>query len=737
MAQRTSFPSVLEIHLLGPFRVLVDGQLVDDNGWQRAKPKLLVKLLALQPHRRLHREQVIEVLWPGHDVELAANNLHKAIHMARRALEPELRSGARSHFILTQGRQIVLSAPEKLWVDVEAFEQAAAEALRSSDTRAYERAMALYEGDLLVEDLYEDWAATRREQLRARYQQLLSSVVNLHETRGEYDRGIERLKELVACDSTNEEAHRELMRLYALTGNKHQALRQYQLCCEALRRGLDVEPDQSTRELHEQIVSGQLVRAPSQPRVETISSGAIDSLAVLPLANISDDPEAEYFSDGITETIINSLSQLPQLKVMARSTVFRYKGDDIDPQEVGSRLGVRAVLTGRVFCRSESLNIQTELVDARDGSQLWGEQYNRRSSDIFEVQEEIAKEITEKLRLKLSGDEKGRLAKRHTENPEAYQLYLMGIYFWNKRTVEAVNKSIEFFRRAIDIDPDYALAYAGLSNSYAKLGDVELTAISPREAFSKAKTAALRALELDDKLAEAHTSLAHVHMHDYDWPSARREFKRAIELNSNYATTRHWYAYYLTMTGRVGEAMKEIAKALELDPLSLPINTDLGELLYFTGQYDKAVEQFQKTLDMDAYYYQAHLVLARVYEQKEMFEEAIAEFFRAQEISADSTDALASLGHAYGVSGKKKEARDVLARLNELSKGKYVSPYNVALIHLGLGERDRAFEWLRRADEERASSVIFVTIDPRLDPLRSDREFTELLQRVGLHDPQT
>lgn len=345
MASRTPsglFPSVLEVHLLGPFRVVIDGQAVEEGRWSRRKPALLIKLLALQPHHQLHREQAIEILWPDSDPESAINNLHKVIHQSRLALEPALKSAATSHFILTQGQRVLLRAPGKLWVDV------------------------------------------------------------------------------------------------------------------------------------------------------------------------------------------------------------------------------------------------------------------------------------------------------NTEDAEAYQLYLKGSYFWNKRTLEAVKKSIEYFRRAIEIDQHYALAYTGLSNSYAKLGDVGLAAIPPREAFSKAKAAAMRALEIDDALAEAHTSLAHVHMHDYEWPGAGSEFRRALELNPNYATAHHWHAYYLMMTGRAGEALTEIAKALELDPLSLPINTDFGELLFLARQYDRAIEQLRQTLEMDDYYYQAHLVLARVYSQKGMFAEAVAEFFKSRELSGDS-----------------------------------------------------------------------------------------------------
>ncbi|MEP6912275.1 MAG: BTAD domain-containing putative transcriptional regulator [bacterium] len=623
-----------------------------------------------------------------------------------------------------------MRAPGVLWIDVEEFEQRLAAASKSAEVGANEEVRALYEGEFLAEDRYEDWAVARREQLRNAYQELLAKLAQLYETHGAHQSAIERLKELAGYDSVNEETHRRLMRLYALNGNKHQALRQYQLCREVLQKELGEEPERATRELHQQIISGALAPVSSLSTAERDADSAINSLAIFPLVNLSADANSEYFSDGITETIINSLSQLPQLKVMARSTVFRYKGQDIDPQEIGRKLGVRAVLTGRVLSRGDALNIQTELVDVRDGSQLWGAQYNRSSSDIFELQEEIAREITEKLRLRLSGADKGRLAKRYTENTEAYGLYLKGRYFWNKRTLDPVEKSLKYFQRAIDRDSNYALAYVGLADSYAKLGDVGLAVLPPREAFSQAKIAAVRALEIDGTLAEAHTSLAHLHMHGYEWLEAEREFKCANELNPNYATTHHWYAYLLLMVGRVDEAMMEISQALELDPLSLPINADYGEILYFARRYDQAIEQLRKTLEMDPHFYPAHIDLGRVYEEKQMYAESITEFQKARDLSGDNAEALAALGHAYAVSGEREKALAMLARLNELSKTSYVSPYGVATVYAGLGEKGKAFEWLRRASAEHGAWVIYLKVDPKLDSLHPDRRFKELLRSL-------
>ena len=355
----------------------------------------------------------------------------------------------------------------------------------------------------------------------------------------------------------------------------------------------------------------------------------IDSLAILPLANGSGAPQMEYLSDGITESLINSLSQLPNLKVLARTTVFSYKNRAVDPIKVGRELGVRAVLTGRVVEREGSLIIQADLLDVKDGSQLWGEQYHRKFSDVLAVQEEIAKQISERLRLKLTGEEQKRLTRHHTENAEAYQLYLKGRYYWNKRTAESLNKGVEYFQQAIDKDPNYALAYAGLTDSYSLLGS-STGGLSPKETFSKAKAAAVKALEIDDTLAEAHAALALVHLrYDWDWSATEREIKRAIALNPNYATTYHWYADYLVVMGRLDEAIAQIKRAQELDPLSLIINTVVGLRLYHARQYDQAIEQCQKTLEMDPNFAQAHFALGEAYEQKAKYEEAIAALQKA------------------------------------------------------------------------------------------------------------
>jgi len=459
---------------------------------------------------------------------------------------------------------------------------------------------------------------------------------------------------------------------------------------------------------------------------------AIDSVAVLPLANASGDPDTEYLSDGITESLINSLSQLPKLRVMARSTVFRYKGRELDPQVVGRDLHVGAVVTGRVVQRGDTVVIGTELVDVANGWQLWGGNYNRKLSDIFVVQEEIAKEVTENLRLKLSREENARLKRRYTEKATAYQAYLQGRFYWNKRTEEGTKKGIEYFQQATEDDPGYALAYVGLADSYSTLGYYSF--LPPREAFGKAKTAATQALELDDSLAEAHATLGNIKTHyDWDWPTAEREYRRAIELNPQYATAHHWYGLFNAAMGRFEEAEKEFRRALEIDPFSLIINTAFGNAVYFfSRQYDRAINQLRKTLELEPNFGHARWTLGMTYDAKGQFDDAIDELQRARPLFSNSREIAGNLGHAYAMAGRREDALSILAELTELSKRSYVPSYSIALMHAGLGENDQAFERLERAYQERFSRLIYLNVDPELDSLRPDPRFDDLRQRLGL-----
>jgi serine/threonine-protein kinase len=466
-----------------------------------------------------------------------------------------------------------------------------------------------------------------------------------------------------------------------------------------------------------------------------VSSGshraALESIAVLPFVNVSADPDAEYLSDGIAESIIHSLSRLPNLRVMARSTLSRYKGREIDPQAVGKELKVRAVLTGRVFHRGESLVIKTELVDVRDGSQIWGENYNRKFVDILALEEEISREISGKLCLKVTGEETERLTHRATENPEAYRLYLKGLFYWNKRTVEGLRKGIELFQQAIEVDPEYALAYAGIAHSYNQLGFYQY--LSPQEAFPRARAAATRALELDASLGEARAVLAVVRFwYDWDWSGAEEEFRRAIAASPDFVHVHHFYGIFLTAMERFQDGLVELHRAEELDPLSLPARASLGFCLYLARQHDVTIVELEKILEMDPSFVVAHHLLSWNYLAKQMWTEATRAAGRAAELSGRDTLRLSSLGACLAASGRRTDAEAILAELAAVSPRRYVSAIQVAFIYVALGQLDLAFDWLEKALVERAWGLALLRVDPRADPLRSDPRFADLLRRVGL-----
>ena len=456
----------------------------------------------------------------------------------------------------------------------------------------------------------------------------------------------------------------------------------------------------------------------------------LDSLAVLPFVNVGGDQSTEYLSDGITESIINNLSQLPQLSVRSFSAVAHFKNKDLNPQAAGNELKARAVLTGRLVRRGDEFSISAELVDVRGNRQIWGSQYTRKVDDILAMQEEISREISEKLRLQMTGADKQRLNRRQTVDAAAYQLYLQGRYQWNKRTLEGLQQSIDYFQQAIQKDSRYALAFAGQADAYALLADFNV--LPAREVLPKVKSAAAEALQLDDTLAEAHTSLGWAQFHDLDWTGAEKEFKRAIELNASYPTAHSWYGEYLMAQGRFDRALEEMTRAYQLDTLSPVLNLALGYRFYYAHEYAQAIEQCQKVLAMDATFAPAHVYLGRAYEQKPAFPEAIAELRKALDISEGDTNELAALGQAYAVSHQEGEARKILDQLKERSQQTYVQPMWIAVIHLGLGEKDQAFDWMQKAYEDRSAWLVYLKVDPLFDPVRGDARFADLLRRVGL-----
>ena len=478
---------------------------------------------------------------------------------------------------------------------------------------------------------------------------------------------------------------------------------------------------QNLRLATDQTATARRKRAPKKP----------DSLAVLPFENLSRDPEHEYLSDGITGSLINILATVPKLRVIAQSTVFRYKGRSLDPQATGHELNVRAVLTGRIMQSGGSLRIGAELVDVATGSQLWGAQYHRPSGDIFAIQDEISQEISEKLRPKLTRAEKKRLTKRQTEDPEAYRLYLRGRHHWNRWTEDGFYKAIDYFQQAIATDPTYVLAHAAIADCYVLLGWNSY--LPPNDAYPKAKLAATHALRMDPALGEARAPLAAVlWLFDWQWQEAKAEFERSIALNPAYPTSNHWYAECLMTMGRYDEAIARMKKSQELDPLSLIVSVAIGWAYYMARRYEDSIEQLRRTIELDPYYPMTYWILGLLLRKMERYNEAIDEAEKSVAFSNGSPTMRAGLAQTLALAGEPTKAQQILDDLLKLSQQKYVASYFLSGINLGLGQHDRAIEYLEKAAEEHSHWLIYLHIDPGMDALRSNPRFQDLLGRIGL-----
>ena len=462
--------------------------------------------------------------------------------------------------------------------------------------------------------------------------------------------------------------------------------------------------------------------------LERFRSVRIESIAVLPLENLSGDPTQEFFADGMTDELITDLAQMRELRVISRTSVMRFKGARKPLPQIAGELGVDAVVEGTVERSGDRVRVRAQLIRARDDRHLWAESFERNLADVLSLQSEVASAIARQVQVNLL---EARPGGNRSINPAAYEAYLKGRFAWNKRNEAGLQQGIDFFRQAIAIDSNYAAAYSGIADSYTTLG--YLSYLPPREAFPQARAAAEKALSLDPSLAEPHTSLAYVHLYfDWDREAAESEFKKALTLNPNYATAHDWYSVFLLAAERPAEARGEIHKALELDPLSLVINTDVAFQMVYARQYDDAIEQLRKTLQMGLKFPLAHLWLGRAYQQKGMYDEAMAEYRATDAALPNWVVTLAGIGNVEGVANRKNEAREMLTRLDGLAKERYVTPYGVALIYAGLGEKDQALNWLQKALEDRSHWLVWMRLDPRWDPIRKDARFEEISRRVGI-----
>jgi TolB-like protein/DNA-binding winged helix-turn-helix (wHTH) protein/tetratricopeptide (TPR) repeat protein len=461
------------------------------------------------------------------------------------------------------------------------------------------------------------------------------------------------------------------------------------------------------------------------------ASTGIRSIAVLPLENLSGDTSQNYFADGMTDELITDLAQISALRVISRTSVMVYKGARKPLPQIARELNVDAVVEGTVLRSGDQVRITAQLIEASTDKHLWSQTYEGELRDSLALQSRVAAAVADQIRINLTPREQAALKNVKVVIPEAYESYLKGRYFWNKRTAESLKVALAYFKQAVEEDPKYSQAYSGLADTYALLGDWQYAVMTPKEAFPKAKAAAIKALELDSSLGEAHNSLAFVlDGFDWDFDSAGKEFQRAIELNPGYATAHHWYAWHLSLLGRFDDAIAEMRKAENLDPLSLIINADLAELLGLAHSYDESIRQSRKTIEMDPNFALAHNQLAQAYLQKQMYEEAVAELQKAVKLSVDSPTCTANLARAYVASGKRREALKLLGDLKKRSHPGYSNAAEIATIYASLGDTDQAMNWLERGYEERFNPGVLLR--PGFDPLRSDSRFQNLLHRVGL-----
>ena len=459
----------------------------------------------------------------------------------------------------------------------------------------------------------------------------------------------------------------------------------------------------------------------------------IRSLAVLPFENLSGDPEQEYFVDGMTEALITDLAKISALRVISRASVMRYKGTCKPHSEIAQELSVDGVVEGSVLRVGKHVRISAQLLHASFDGHLWAESYERDLRDVFALQAEVAQAIAGEIRIQVTPRERKRLRQVRRVDPRAYEAYMLGRFFWNKRTPEGMSKSLVHFQQAIEQDPGYALAYAGLADAYVGLGFALHEIASSREVMPKARAAAKKALEIDESLGEAHATLAFIStIHDYDWEAANRGFTRALVLNPGNAKVHHLHAAYLSYQGRLDEAQAEIEQARETDPLSLPINNHEAVVFYFRREYDQAIKQARRTLDLDASFPNAHLTLSLIYQQKAKYADALAEAEKAASFSGRSAASLGCIGGCYAALGRPNEAKNVIKELQTLSKGQYVSPFVIAWVYVNLRDKEAALAHLEQAYAERSTYLPHIKVDPSLDFLRSDPRFKDLQCRVGL-----
>jgi TolB-like protein/DNA-binding winged helix-turn-helix (wHTH) protein len=734
----------LQVKFFGNFEVIRDGEVIPNKSWPQRKTQTLLKILLHQRGQTYSQDQLIDLLFTEQDPESASRNLHKRVSELRRILEPELKRGQESKFVVRLGQGYALSQEESCWTDLEEYALQIREAKESQDDgdwalalESFERALELYRGDFLDEDRYEEWTLEVRDRWRERNHTTLEGATECRMRQGHYPLAIESAQQALSANEFAENVYRQLLVSFWRSGEQSRVSQIYQRCVEALEE-LGVEPSGETERIFENIQNAEteeleriypplrtVVQKSTQARVENPRS-----IAVLPFVNVSPDPENEYFSDGLTEELINALTRIEELQITSRTTAFAFKNKNLPLHEIGEQLGVATALEGSVRKAGNRVRVTVQLVQIADETQLWSERYDRELEDIFAIQDEITQHIVANLKLTLTSEENELLTKHYTDNLDAYNLYLQGRYFWNKRSMDSLTKAIELFEEAIALDSEYALAYAGLADSYNILSEYDW--LSPAETMPKAREAALKALEIDETLAEAHASYGYVcFYYDWDFKTAEYEFKRSIELDPQYPIARMWYSNFLMAMGRKDQSLNEIRVAQDLEPLSTLLSACAGSMCYFAREYDEAIEYALKSLEMEPQFGLANVILTWSYEQKQMFKDAISQGKQAIDL-INSPQVLSYLGHAYAASGEEENAKIILEDLKKQSKERFVSPMCIATIYAGLEDFDEAFAWLEKAYEVRSFDITYLNVWPMVDNLRSDPRFSDLLEKIGL-----